>query len=78
MAQLVGDPHFAAAASHGFRRGAACDLAREGGTLADILATGDWRSAAFREYLRSIQDDTAGRAMAQLLGELTDSDAEKQ
>ena len=62
VAEVVGDPHFARAASHGFRRGAACDLARDGGSLADILAGGDWRSAVFREYLKSVSDDLAARA----------------
>ena len=76
VAEIVGDPDFARAASHGFRRGAACDLARDGGSLGEILAGGDWRSAAFREYLRSVADDLAARAMVQLLGEVSDSGPE--
>jgi len=76
VAEKVGDPFFGRAASHGFRRGCACDMARRGNTLAEILSGGDWRSAAFREYLKSVQNDLAGRAMVQLLGACSDSDGE--
>ena len=37
--------------AHGFRSGRAEDLLQAGGRLADILAAGDWRSAAFLDYL---------------------------
>lgn len=37
--------------THGFRRGHAEDLLQAGGRLGDILAAGDWRSAAFLDYL---------------------------
>ena len=36
---------------HGFRRGMAQDILRRGGSLAEILAAGGWRSAAFLAYL---------------------------
>ena len=49
VASAVGDPNFASAASHGFRRGAACDMVLSGSSLAEILSAGDWRSRAFRE-----------------------------
>ena len=37
--------------THSFRRGHAEDLRAAGGTLADILAAGGWKSAAFQCYL---------------------------
>jgi hypothetical protein len=54
VAEKVGDVHFARAASHGFRRGAACDMARLGRPLSEIIIGGDWRSSAFRTYLESV------------------------
>jgi hypothetical protein len=51
-------------------------MARRGNTLAEIMSGGDWRSQAFREYLKSVQNDLAGRAMVQLLGACSDSDGE--
>ena len=38
---------------HSFRRGAASDLLASGGTLAQVLHAGNWRSAAFLRYLRT-------------------------
>lgn len=74
--QKAGDPDWRLASSHGFRRGAACDLALAGKELRVILQAGDWRSAAFREYIRSVQNDLAARAMVGLMGNTSDSDGE--
>jgi len=76
VAGLSGDPEAAIAASHGFRRGAACDMALAGCELKVILGGGDWRSQAFRDYIRSVQNDLAGRALMQLMGDVSDSDDE--
>ena len=73
-ARETGDPHWDLAESHGMRRGAACDLAMDGKSLAEILQAGDWKSAAFRAYLKAIQGELAGQAMAQLLGEASDEE----
>ena len=43
---------------HSFRRGAASDLLASGGTLAQVLHAGNWRSAAFLRYLRTRDVDT--------------------
>ena len=76
VAEKVGDVHCARAASHGFRRGAACDMARLGRPLSEILIGGDWRSSAFRTYLESVQDDLNSRSIVQLLGDVSASDNE--
>ena len=77
VAREVGDKHWRRAGSHGPRRGAACDMARNPKSrLKDILRGGDWRSEAFRTYLESVREDLAGRAMIQLLGECSDSEDE--
>ncbi len=76
VAEKVGDRHFARAASHGFRRGAACDMARAGHALADNLPGGDWKSRAFKVYLESIRGDLNSRSMVQLLGDHSESEAE--
>ena len=73
----TGDPHWSSASSHGPRRGAGCDLAKEGGNLGEILAAGDWRSSAFKTYLASVEKDLAGDAILGLLGETSDSDHEE-
>ena len=41
--------------SHGFRRGMAQDIFDNGGSLADILRAGGWKSAAFLLYLERAQ-----------------------
>ena len=76
VAEKVGDVHFARAASHGFRRGAACDMARLGRPLSEILIGGDWRSSAFRTYLESVQDGLNSRSIVQLLGDVSESENE--
>ena len=76
VAAKVGDVHAAVAASHGLRRGHACDLALAGATLAEILEKGDWRSLAFKAYLESIKDELASQALMKLFGEVFDSEDE--
>lgn len=73
-ARAIGDPDWEGAGSHGPRRGAACDLAADGGNLAEILAAGDWKSAAFKTYLGSIQDDLAGDAILSLLADQSEEE----
>ena len=55
-ATAIGDPTADRASAHGFRRGFACDLATEGDSVKDILEAGDWRSAAFRRYLETVEN----------------------
>ena len=73
-ARATGDPLADRASSHGFRRGMACDLALERGKLGEILAAGDWRSAAFRVYLESISSEMHAQALLHVLGETSDSE----
>ena len=42
-------------ATHGFRRGTAQQMLREGSNLGEILAAGDWRSPVFLQYLERSQ-----------------------
>ena len=76
VAVAVGDVNALVAASHGFRRGLACDLALAGAQLVAILERGDWRSLAFKAYLDSIKDKLASQAMMNMVGECSDSDEE--
>ena len=73
---ILQDSLAAVAGSHGFRRGLARDMAMDGGTLKEILAAGDWRSAAFKAYIHSVREDLSAAAVMTLLGETSDSDAE--
>ena len=41
--------------SHGFRRGTAQEMLRNGSRLAEILTAGDWRSPAFLAYLETAE-----------------------
>ena len=77
VAVAVGDVNALVAASHGFRRGFACDLALSGAQLSEILERGDWRSLAFKAYLDSIKDELASKAMMSMVGECSDSDEEE-
>ena len=52
--------------THDFRRGHADDLRRMGKSLREILIAGDWRSAAFLDYLDQVQLDADVVAEAQL------------
>lgn len=75
VAAAVGDPQARHAASHGMRRGYACDLASAGASLRSILEEGDWRSEAFRVYLESIKDQLHNRALVGILGYNSDGDS---
>ncbi len=75
-AEIVGDPHFTKAGSHGMRPGFACDLALFGGTLEQILKAGDWRSKQFQEYIASVRDELVGHALMKMVGDVSDSDDE--
>ena len=46
MSRCSGDPDASIAGYQGFRRGHAVDLAKNGGTLGEILLAGDWRRGA--------------------------------
>ena len=76
VAYKVSDPDARLAASHGLRRGHACDLALYGASLATILERGDWRSQAFQAYLESIKDELHSRQIMRMVGDHSDSDAE--
>jgi hypothetical protein len=49
--QRIGFADAHSATSHGFRRGTTMEILSRGGTLADILRSGGWKSSAFLEYL---------------------------
>ncbi len=76
VAYAVDDPDARLAASHGPRRGYACDLALYGASLATILEKGDWRSQAFQAYLESIKDELHSRQVMRMVGDCSDSDGE--
>ena len=76
VAYKVSDPDARLAASHGPRRGYACDLALYGASLATILEKGDWRSQAFQAYLESIKDELHSRQILRMVGDASDSDGE--
>ena len=59
LLRLICFPDAAAFSSHGFRRGMAQEILRRGGSLADVLAAGGWRSAAFLLYLDRTEVDEA-------------------
>lgn len=48
---LIGIAHPLTYGLKAFRRGCATDMALEGKPLYEILQAGEWKSAAFREYL---------------------------
>ena len=48
---LLGVPDANSYGLHAFRRGCAMDMAAAGAPLWQILAAGEWKSAAFRKYL---------------------------
>jgi len=71
----LGVPDATKHGSHGFRRGHAEDLHRGGARLQEILAAGDWKSAAFMTYLDRVGLERDAVLEAQLSG-LTDSEDE--
>ena len=75
-ATAIGDPTADRASAHGFRRGFACGLAMEGDSLKDILEAGDWRSAAFRRYLETVENELTSKAVLQVLRDGSDSEPE--
>ena len=74
VALAVGDPMGLSAATHGMRRGYACDLALAGASLQQILEDGDWRSEAFRAYIASVKDQLHNRALVGILGDNSDDE----
>lgn len=71
----LGVPDATKHGSHGFRRGHAEDLHKGGARLQEILAAGDWKSAAFMIYLDRVGLERDAVLEAQLSG-LTDSEDE--
>jgi len=59
LLEKIGFPQAADFSSHGFRRGMAQEILRRGGSLADVLAAGGWRSPAFLLYLDRNEVDEA-------------------
>ncbi len=57
--QCLNIPNAAEWTSHGFRRGMAQDILDNGGSLAEILRAGGWKSAAFLLYLERTEVDQA-------------------
>lgn len=62
------------AGTHGFRRGAAQDMALQGCQLFEILKAGGWRSASFMHYMNAHELEAG--ACAQLVADRSDSDSE--
>ena len=60
--------------THDLRRGAAQEIVRRGGTLADVLGAGGWRSPAFRRYLDN--QDVCDQAVTNVLLAPEASDSE--
>ena len=58
--------------THDLRRGHAQDLVEAGGTLAEVLRAGEWRSAAFANYI----DQEMVEANAVLESHFSDSDSD--
>ena len=56
---ILKGPEAAQYRTHDLRRGHADDMRRAGATLAEILAAGGWKSAAFRDYLdmHAVEED---------------------
>ena len=48
-------PQAASYGTHDFRRGHAQDIVQDGGTLAQVLAAGQWKSAAFMSYIKEAE-----------------------
>ena len=69
VALAVGDPLATSAASHGMRRGYACDLALAGASLGEILEHTGWRSEAFRGYIENTRDQLHKPALVGMLGD---------
>ena len=72
LAHAVGHPEADVLGTHGFRRGMAQDIIEHGGTLATLLKAGDWRSGAFKSYLKDTQLKDV--AVSQLVICVSDSD----
>ena len=64
--------------THDFRRGHARDILQRGGTLADILQAGEWRSAAFLSYLSKEELADAAADDAHLLSDALDDPSEDE
>ena len=73
-ARAVGDPDASIAGTHGMRRGFARELALAGADPPTILERGDWRTAAFKAYIMSVQDKMVAQALLKMSGEHSDSE----
>ena len=71
-ASALGIANAGSLGSHSLRRGMASDIIDAGGSLAVLLKAGDWRSAAFLQYLRDHQIEET--AASQLLIAHSDSE----
>ena len=74
FASQLGIPSADKLGTHALRRGMARDVLDAGGSLATLMRAGDWRSAAYVQYLRDNQVEEC--AAAQLLIDHSDSDHE--
>ena len=72
LTAAVGIPNAQRLGSHALRRGMARDILDAGGTLSKVLRAGDWRSAAFVQYLRENQSQEL--AIASLVIDHSDSE----
>ena len=75
MLSRLGVPNASKHGTHDFRRGHAEDLRKGKARLQEILAAGDWKSAAFMAYLDKAGLERDAVLEAQLTG-LTDSEDE--
>ena len=64
--------------THDLRRGHARDMARNGARLHEILAAGDWRSAAFMSYQDRVELECAANLECHLRGHIDESSDEDE
>ena len=72
LAAQCGIPEAGSLGTHALRRGMARDIVDAGGSLATLMRAGDWKSAAYAQYLRENQIED--KAVADLLIDHSDSE----
>lgn len=72
LANQLGIPRASSLTSKAFRRGSARELLRSNCTMAQVLVAGQWRSAAFLNYLARSEVDE--RAIFDCIDELSDNE----
>ena len=73
--QHLGIPDALAYRTHDIRRGHARDLMKGGARLHEILAAGDWKSAAFLKYLDSVELESGATLEAHVAESSSDDES---